>query len=181
MPKTDSQKLANDDVEKLFYAILPHIPKVVGQVCASLNLHPGQMELDGYAQRIVVLLIDDDLKILRSFDHRSEPETWLYRIVWRHISHWLREQKRVVSLEALPPDFFIAQPNQEERIISKERTRVLLGAVGKLTEHDRKLFRLICQGLKTEKIAKEMGIKKRSVSREKVALIKRLQKIIKAR
>jgi len=181
VPKTDSQKLANDDVEKLFYDILPHIPKVVSQVCANLNRHPSQVELDGYAQRIVVLLIDDDFKVLRSFDYRSEPETWLYRIVWRRISHWLGERKRMVSLEVLPPDIFITQPNQEERIIAKERVSVLLGAVGKLTEHDQKLFRLICRGLKTEEIAKEMGLKKRSVSRERNTMIKRLQKIIKAR
>jgi len=180
MPKPDSPETAISEIEKLFLDIILYIPTAVRQACQNLNHHPDQMEFDGLCQRIVMLLMDKDFHTLRSFDNRSEPQTWLFTIAKRYILRRLKEQKKEIRLEDLPPDSFTSQPDQEEKLISEEREKLLQAAAGKLTEHDRKLFYLMVQGLKTEDIAKEMGIKKSSVYPEKSVLIEKLQKIVNA-
>ncbi len=180
MPGTDSPEPANNDVEKLFLQdILPIVPAVVGQACAKLNYHPGQTELDGLVQRVVLLLIDEDYRVLRSFDRRSEPQTWLFTIARRYILRRLREQGRIVSLDDMPPDSFTFQPDQEEWLLAKEREELLQAAYNKLSKREQKLYRLLSQpSLTAAEIARTMGIKRESVYKEKQRLIKKIQKII---
>jgi RNA polymerase sigma factor (sigma-70 family) len=89
----------------------------------------------------------------------------------------LKAQKRELPLEDLPPDSFTTQPDQEEKLISEEKEKLLHVAIGKLTERERKLLSLTLQGLNAKEIAKEMGIKKESVYPERSAMMKKLQKI----
>lgn len=178
MSQTDSQEPANDDVEKLFQEAFPIIPTVVRQACASLHHYPDRTEIDSFAQRIRFLLWEDDYQVLRSFKAESSPETWLFTIAKRNIQRWLRERDEFESLEYLSPDFLIVQPKLEEWLLSKERKELLQAAVRKLTEHDQKLLGLWRQERSVGEIAEVMGIKKRSVSREINAVIKRLQEII---
>jgi len=177
MPKSNSPKPAISEIEQLFLDTIPLIPAVVRQSCQSLNHHPNQMEFDGFISRIVMLLMDDDFHALRSFDNRSEPQTWLFTIAKRLILRRLKEQKWELPLEDSPSSSFITQPDQEEKLISEENGKRLLAAVSNLTERERKLFGLMLQGARAEEIAKEMGIQKESVYAKKSALIKKLQKI----
>lgn len=178
MPKSDSPKPAISEIEQLFLDIVPQIPIAVRQACQSLNHHPNKMEFEGFVSRIVMLLLDNDFHALRSFDNRSEPQTWLFTIAKRLILRRLKEQKRELPLEDLPPDSFITQPVQEEKLIWEEEEKLMQAAVSKLTKRERKLLGLILQGAKTEEIAKEMGIKRESVYAKKSAVMRKLQKII---
>jgi len=178
MSQTDSQEPARDDVEKLFQKVFPIIPAVVRQACASLRHYPDQPEIDRFAQRIRFLLWEDDYRVLRSFKGRSSLETWLFRIARRNIQRWLAERDKFESLEYLPLDFLLVQPKLEEWLLSKEREEILQAAVRKLTGHDQKLFGLWRQGRSIGEIVAEMKIKKRSVSREINAVIKRLKEVI---
>jgi DNA-directed RNA polymerase specialized sigma24 family protein len=81
------------------------------------------------------------------------------------------------SLEYLLPDSIIIRPNFDEELLSKERDVQLQEAVQRLTKHDQILVNLWRQGNSIEEIAKEMGIKKRSVSREISAVVKKLKRI----
>lgn len=180
MPKSDSPEIAISDIEQLFLDIVPKIPIAVRQACQSLNHYPNQMEFDGFVSRIAMQLIDNDFHTLRSFDKRSEPQTWLFTIAKRLILRRLRAQKRESPLEDFPPDSFTVQPDQEEKLISVEREKLLEAVVGKLTKRERKLFGLIAQGFKAEEIAKELRIKKRSAHFEKSTLIKKLRRIVNA-
>lgn len=177
MPKPDSPETAISEIEKLFLDIIPDIPSVVRQACQSLSHQADKMELDGLCQRIALLLMDKDFHTLRSFDNRSERQTWLFTIAKRYILRLLQKQKREVHLDDLPPDSFTALPVQEEKLILEEREKLLLTAVDKLTDRERKLFYLIAQGLKAEEIAKQMQIKHKSVYPKRDALIKKLRKI----
>ena len=177
MPKSDSPEPAISETEQLFLDIVPRIPIAVRQACKSLSHYPDQLEFDGFVSRIVMLLMDDDFHALRSFDNRSEPQTWLFKIATRLIMRRLKAQKRELPLEDSPSSSFITQPDQEEKLISEENGKRLLATISQLTERERKLFRLILQGAKAEEIAKEMKIKKESVYPKKSALIKKLQKI----
>lgn len=178
MPEPDSPETAISEIEKLFLDIIPDIPSVVRQACQSLSYQPDKMELDGLCQRIALLLMDKDFHTLRSFSNGSKPQTWLFTIARRYILRHLQMRKRETPLEDLSPDSFITQPDQEEKLILEEREKFLLAVIGKLTEHERKLFFLIIQGLKAEEIAKEMRIKKESVYPKKSELIKKLQSIV---
>ncbi len=177
MPKPDSPEPAISEIEQLFLDTIPLIPPVVRQACQSLNHHPNQMEFDGFASRIMMLLMDNDFHTLRSFGNGSKPQTWLFTIAKRLILRRLKEQKRELPLEDLPPDSFTTQPVQEEKLIWEEEEKLLQAAVSKLAKGERKLFGLMLQGVKAEEIAKELGIKKESVYPKKSALIKKLQKI----
>jgi len=179
MPRMDSREPSDDDLENLFLQeIHPIISGVVRKVCASLRRHPDLIDADEFARRIAYLLWKNDYQVLRSFKHESEPETWLFTIAKRHILHELRERDGIVSLDDVPPDSLIAQPNQEERLTSQYKEKALLAAISKLTEREQKLFGLLRQGRSTEKIAEELGIKRRSASVMKRALIKKLRRII---
>lgn len=182
MPGTSSQESV-DEIEEMFESVRHYIPIVVRQACSNLKYYPGPVDLDGLKQRVALTLIDNDYRVLRSFAHHSEPQTWLYTIAKRKILQRLQEQKRMSSLEDWLQDALTFQPDQEQKLISqekeREREKILLLALSKLTEREQKLFSLMRLGLKTGKVAKEMGIKKESAYTEISLLKKKLQKIIK--
>jgi RNA polymerase sigma factor (sigma-70 family) len=136
---------------------------------------------DDVVQRIVLLLIDDNYRVLRSFDHCSRPQTWLYTIVRRHILLRLRDKGSTVSLDDVSSDFFTVQPDQEQWLLTKEREELLQTAVSNLTKREQMLFGLIRQGLDAEKVGEEMKIKRRSASVMKRLLIKKLQRIVRGK
>ncbi|MCG3162409.1 MAG: hypothetical protein JMDDDDMK_03659 [Acidobacteria bacterium] len=181
VPGTNSQRSV-DEMKEMFEGLRHYIPIVVCQACNKLRYHPGPMELDGLEQRVALTLIDNDYRVLRSFAHQSDLQTWLYTIAKRKILQWLQEQKKMSSLEDWLQDALTFQSDQEQKLIlqeeEKEREKILLLALSKLTEHEQKLFSLMRQGLKTGKIAKEMGIKKESAYTEISVLKKKLRKII---
>jgi RNA polymerase sigma factor (sigma-70 family) len=181
MPWKVPQEPANCDVEKYFQHMIPVIPSVVRKVCANLGQYPDQAEVDSFAQQIAYLLLKDDYRVLRTFKREASAETWLFTIARRHILQWFRERDKIDSLEDLPPEVFVVQQEQEKRLLSKEREEMLQEAVETLTAHDQKLFGLLRQELSTEKIADEMGIKRRSASVMKRVLIVKLRRIIRER
>jgi RNA polymerase sigma factor (sigma-70 family) len=165
-------------LEKLFENIFLEIPEVVRRVCVRLGRHPDQVDVDEITQRVAYSLWKDDYQALRSFKHESLLETWLFSIVKRSILRWVQEQDGIESLEDKPPDSFIVRHRQEEGLLAKERKERVWEAVSKLTEHDQKLYGLLCRELSIEEIAEETKVKSRSVSVMKRVLIKRLQKLM---
>jgi RNA polymerase sigma factor (sigma-70 family) len=181
MRYTVPQELANYDADKFFQHIIPVIPSVVRKVCANVGHYPDQTEVDSFAQRIAYLLWKDDYRVLRTFKREASPETWLFTIARRHILQWLSDRNKIVSLDDLPAEVFVVQQDQEKSLLSKEREKMLQEAVNNLTVHDQKLFGLLRRELSMEKIADEMGIKRRSASVMKRVLIVKLRRIIRER
>jgi RNA polymerase sigma factor (sigma-70 family) len=178
MPCTVLQEPEDYDVEKYFQHIIPAIPSVVRKVCANLGHYLDQTEVDSLAQQMAYLLWKDDYRVLRTFKGEASFETWLSTIARRQILQWLRERNKMESLDDLPPEVFVVQQEQEKRLLTKEREEVLREAVNTLTVHDQKLFGLLREELSTERIADEMGIKRRSTSVMKRVLIVKLRRII---
>jgi RNA polymerase sigma factor (sigma-70 family) len=177
MSCTISQDSATSDLEKWFLQdIHPLIPMVVSQACADLGHYPGQLELNDFVQGINVLLLRGSL---RSFGHRSKVQTWLYTIARRHILRQLQERSKTESLDDMPFDssIFMVQPDQEKRLFAKEKAAILQAALSQLTRREQKLLGLRLQERSVEEIAKEMGIKRRSVSRRIIAVTEKLQRI----
>ncbi len=178
MPRTISREPGSDDVEKLLQDVFPGIQEVVRKVCARLDHYSDQTEVDEFAQRIGFLLWKNDYRVLRSFKHNSEPETWLFTIAKWKILQWLRERDGISSLDDMPPDSITVQPDQEQWLLAKERYEILQAAESKLTNRERKLYELWQDELSNGQIAEKMKITKRSVSTKKGALLKKLQKLL---
>ncbi|HMV85754.1 MAG TPA: sigma-70 family RNA polymerase sigma factor [Blastocatellia bacterium] len=178
MSDSHPSKPSSSQMQALLLQMYPRIAVAVRQACRSLGHHPDQAELDGFIQRIVVLLMENDYHTLRSFSGNSEPQIWLRTIARRHILHLLRKEKRKINIEDLPLDSFVSQPHQEEEMFLDEMKGQLRAAVRQLTAHERNFFDLMMEGLKTAEIAKRLDIKVRSARTEKSALIKKLGEII---
>ncbi|MCI0339240.1 MAG: sigma-70 family RNA polymerase sigma factor [Acidobacteria bacterium] len=169
---------ATIDIEKLFESLRPQISDIVCKACASLGHQPQKMELDDFVERIVVLLMDNNYCHLRSFRQDSSPQTWLFTVAKHDIGKQLRRQSKMVSLEDFLPDSFISPPDQEERLISEERERILFDVISRLTVGEKKLFELLWEGKGAIEVAKELEITKESVWTKKSSLIKKIREIL---
>ncbi|MGH9846388.1 MAG: RNA polymerase sigma factor [Blastocatellia bacterium] len=178
MPKTDSNVPEKKDLEKLYEDMLPHIPTVVGQVCASLRYSPGEMELEAIAQRLRFSLWEKGYRRLRSFKPGSPPQPWLFKVALRDIRRWLQKQNRMVSLEELLPDSFSTQPDQESELLRKERWKILLAAVARLPEGQQRLFYLMRDGLSDPEIARRLRIKVTSLRVKRSRLLHKLEEMV---
>lgn len=169
----------SSDPASLFAEILLDIPYVVDQACHNLGYHPRQMDFEDFVQEVILLLIDRDYYNLRLFKHLSLPRTWLFAVVRHHLNRQIQRQSRGVSLEDIRPDSLSFQPEQENKLIDEERTKQLAIALKRLTDRERRLFRLLCSDeLSASEVAREMGIKTESVYRRRNAVIRKIRKMI---
>lgn len=178
MPKTDLPDPKTKDLERLYEDMLPHIPTVVGQVCASLRYYSDEMELEVIAQRLRFTLWEKGYRRLRSFKPGSLPQPWLFKVALRDIRRWLQKQSRMVSLEDMLPDSFTTQPDQESDLLKKEQWKLLLAAVARLPEGQQRLFYLMCDGLSNPEIARRLGIKETSLRVKRSNLLSKLKEMV---
>jgi len=164
----------NRNPEELLEAVLPDISQAVGAACCHYGV--DQDEIDDFYQEIVLFLIEDDSRRLRSFQKKSSPKTWLTAIALHHISNHVSRQRKAISLDEISDDLLVCNPSQESELITGELESELREAVRQLTARERQLFRLLCRDdLNSSEIATRMAIKADSVRRRKHALIKKLR------
>lgn len=167
------------DLGRIVEDLLPDIRIIV---CASLchfSHKSPNYEIDDLCQQIVVLLMDDDFRRLRSFDHASSHKTWLTAVVRNHVINHLRRQKTMISFDDLGPAAIRCPPLQDKQLIALELTNSVREALSKLTKREAKLFELCYLfGLSTVEIADGMGIKPQSVRRRKHAVTKKLRRLL---
>lgn len=158
------------------------LPEILVAVRASLYRcgHRGDRdEIDDLCQQITVLLIDDDFRRLRSFDHASSQRTWLTTVVRNHVINYLQRHKTTVSLNDVSADAIVYPARQEERVFEQEQRDSLQAALANLTKRELRLFELCYVfGLSTVEIAEAMGIKVQSVRRRKHAVTKKLRNFV---
>lgn len=178
MPNASLPAATASDPERLFQSLFADVPTIVRKACHSLGYKPSPEEFEGLVQRILLLLLDNDFRILRSFNNLSEPQTWLFTISRRYTLRRLNEKRRESSLQDLSPDAFVFLPDQEEKLLAAEHQQWLYSAASKLTAHEQKLFAYIISGEKAEEISRRMHIKKETVYRERSLLIKKLKGLV---
>lgn len=178
MPETDSYVPENKDLERLYEDMLPHIPTVVGQVCASLRYSPGEIELEAMAQRLRFSLWEKGYRRLHSFKPVSPSQPWLFKVAIRDIRRWLQKQSRMVSLEDMLPDSFTTQPDQESELLKKERWKILLAAVARLPEGQQRLFYLMLDGLSDPEMARKLRMEVKSLRVKRSRLLRKLEEMV---
>jgi RNA polymerase sigma factor (sigma-70 family) len=178
MPETDSNVPEEKDLRMLYETMLPHIPSVVAQVCASLRYAPGEMELEAIAQRLRFSLWEKGCRRLRSFKSGAPPQPWLFKVALRDVRRRLQMQRRMVSLEEMLPDAFATEPNQEGDLLRKERWDILLAAAARLPEGQQRLFHLMRDGLSDPEIARRLRMKETSLRVKKSKLLRKLKEMV---
>lgn len=163
--------------ERLLEAILPDIHDAVNSACHHYSV--SQSEIDDFYHQVILLLMEDDYRRLRSFARRSSLKTWLTAVAMNRVSDHIRRGKQAISRDEVPSGAFVCAPTQMNRLIALERRSALREAVRKLTARERQLFELLCRDdLTYADLAEHMGIKVASVRRNKHALIKKLKELV---
>jgi RNA polymerase sigma factor (sigma-70 family) len=170
---------AAPDLREILKSLVPDILIAVHTTLSGLHHRSANDEVGDLCQQIIVLLMDNDFRRLRSFDYRSSRRTWLTAVVRNHVINHLRRQKPTVSLNDLRADAASYQAMQDQRLIAQEQRESLRAASTKLTKRELELFELCyVADLSTGEIAEKMGIKPQSVRRRKHALVKKLQGLL---
>lgn len=166
--------------EQLIEALLYDIRSAARVACSSYRYRASNSEIDDICQEIIILLIDDDYRRLRSFDsEKSSLKWWLKAVVTHHVSNRIRREQRAESLDDLGPESIACEPLQEKKAIFIDRQERLRWAISKLTLREQQLLEhLIKHKMSAAEAARVMGVKVDSVYRRKHALIKKLQKLI---
>lgn len=177
-PKTDSESLKLDP-NSLFQQALPLLGDVVRMACLRCQHYPTADDVRRLSHRLIVLLLEDDYRRLRSFEQRSSFHTWLQTLANHYVSRFLQRERRQIALDELPADFYPHDPIQDDEIGETEKMKLLDKATKRLTKQERQLLALLRQdGLTSADIAQKMGIKTESVYRAKSELVKKLKRLI---
>lgn len=134
------------------------------------------------AEEIIYGLAKNDYQGLRTFANRSSFTTWLDRIALYHMRAYLRKQGRTVplqvdSIELIPK--LVCRPAQEERLIRRERLKLLKRAIGSLTENDKAyLHYCFLEELDAAEVSRRMGRPIEYVYKRKSELLKKLRHLI---
>lgn len=161
-------------------SLLPQIRAIVSWACHRYRRSLDQSVIDDLAQEIALLLIKNDDHNLHSFEHRSKEKTWLRVVVLHRVARYFKSQRPTESLEDLPVASQPLQPpSQEDEVLLKEVEKLMEKAQDELTERERELWDFLHNGLDDKEIAERMGIKVRTVQREKCILYKKIGDIVK--
>jgi RNA polymerase sigma factor (sigma-70 family) len=164
------------DLREVIESLLPEILIAVQTTFRRCHHRSSNDEVNDICQQVIVLLMEDDFRRFRTFDHMSSQRTWLGVVVRNHVINYLERQKPTISLEGLQSDAIRYPAMEEQRLIAREQRDRLRGALTKLTHREIKLFECCYLAeLGTVEIANVMGIKPQSVRRRKHALLKKLQ------
>jgi RNA polymerase sigma factor (sigma-70 family) len=157
-------------------SLLPYISPTVGWACRQYHQYPTPDVTNDLTQEVILSLIKEDYKRLRSFEHRADGKTWLRVVVLHQVGRHFKRQRRFESLEhlsdtSLPPQ----RPEQDAQILSRERKELLAKVQGQLTSREQELLSCLLYGLGDEEIATCMGVQVRSIQRAKCMLFKKVR------
>jgi DNA-directed RNA polymerase specialized sigma24 family protein len=88
-------------------------------------LHFNLADMEDIAQSIVLLLIKDNCRVLRSFKGHSSLETWLQKIANHRTTRFYRGWRRMMNLEDLQLSNQTYPPIQDDKVLCDEITHKL--------------------------------------------------------
>jgi RNA polymerase sigma factor (sigma-70 family) len=142
------------------------IGKTVRIACRKYKHNATPEEIEDFTEDIIVLLLEDDCRKLRTYDSsQASFPTWLQSVVNHDVSRQLRKNHAAEPLE----DYLLTlryAPQQEKELLWKERRAMLYAAIDKLSLHYRRIAQLKLREVSDEEIAREFNIKPASVGRE---------------
>jgi RNA polymerase sigma factor (sigma-70 family) len=159
--------------------ILPVLDKVLRRYWSrdrSRSWHWQQLE--DHFQNLVLLLIEDDYRRLRSRDPHSSLDAWLYTIVRHYLADCLRGQILTADWSEDLSGALGVEAGQENEVINRERLGRLRDVFGQLSDHERLLGESLLSGVKTGEIAMALRIEPHRVRKRRYELIKKIRRLL---
>jgi RNA polymerase sigma factor (sigma-70 family) len=167
------------DLEKLVEILLPDIYIAVWWACLRYQGGIRKDESDDLSQQIILKLIEDDCRRLRSFKRHSSFKTWLQQVVNHHVYKSLCRRKQAENLDEIDQRALIYLPPQDRDIYAAEKRKLLLGAIDMLSGQERLLYNLwFVYELDPIKIAAIFRTEVRIIYRRKQTLVLKLTRLV---
>jgi RNA polymerase sigma factor (sigma-70 family) len=135
-----------------------------------------QRQIEDHFQNILLLLIKDDYRRLRSHDPRSSLDAWLYAIARRYLVDCLRGRILTGDWSDDLSGALRVEAKQEDEIIRQERLGRLREVFGQLSDQERLLGELLLSGQEARGLSLALGIEPHQVRKRRYALIKKVRK-----
>ena len=165
--QTNDQVEAMTEKEKKFTEWVASYKAVIYAVCYMF--FSSRQDSDDAFQEIL-------LRIWRGFDSfqdRSTPKTWIYRVALNTCISLSKSSKRFSKGEPFPKSLAV-----EESSIEKERFELLDGCLRRLPFVERSIILMRLEGMSYEEIASVIGISKDNLSVKLVRIKERLSKML---
>jgi RNA polymerase sigma factor (sigma-70 family) len=167
------------DLEQLVTILLPTINKAIHW---SLLRYKGCIrkdELDDLSQEIILMLIEDNCRRLRSFNGQSSFETWLQEVVNHHIYKCFYNRKQIESLDEVDQSLLTYPPPLDQEIANIEKRNLLFIALNNFSQEERLLYRLwFLSELDAKEIATIFRTEVRIIYKRKQTLILKLTRLL---
>jgi RNA polymerase sigma factor (sigma-70 family) len=155
VPSTDINMTTPTELEQLVTLLLPTINEAVRWSYLRYKERICQDELNDLSQQIILMLIEDNCRRLRSFKGQSSIETWLQPLVKNHIYNYFNRRKQNESLNEVDQRLLAYSPVLDQAIIITEWRKLLLSVLTNLSQEERMLYQL---WFLSELSAKEIAI-----------------------
>jgi RNA polymerase sigma factor (sigma-70 family) len=167
------------DLEKLVALLLPDIHGAVRWACLRYQGGAHEDEIDEFTQQVILKLIEDDCRRLNSFKRRSSFKTWLQAVVNHHVYKYLYRRKHAAPPDEADQRALTYAPSQDRDIYAAEKRKLLLRALGMLSEQERLLYHLwFVFELDLIKIAAVLGTEVRIIYKRKQTLVLKLTRLV---
>jgi RNA polymerase sigma factor (sigma-70 family) len=177
MADNDNRRATAENLESQIVELRPTIAKIVSLALQIFKQSAKKSEIEDICQQLILLLIEDDYRRLRSFEERASLSTWLRQVIFHQVSHNLKQSKESEELTEAAANSHFFLPTQEADIWDFEKDVLLLEAVISLPLADQRLFSLFCEDdLSMEEIAAVRGISVQAAYKQKQRLIQKIQK-----
>ena len=114
------------DPECRIVELLPALDKALRRLWIRYRGRPGHwQQLEDHYQNLVLLLIEDDYRRLRSHDPRSSLDAWLKTIIKHYLTDWLSSQFPTANGSDVLSDTLRVEAKQEEEMIYREQVEQL--------------------------------------------------------
>jgi RNA polymerase sigma factor (sigma-70 family) len=169
-----------DDTEFRIDNLIPNISAAVRLTCVLHKYKADKNEIEDLCQQILLLLLEDNNRRLRSFNNeKASINTWLKTVIFHYLSRQMLKEPVTKGIEDREINLISDLPSQEQILIYQERAQKMKVIVNKLANRERELYKFLCRDdLSVAEIAKQMSIKTDSVYRRKHALIRKLQSLL---
>jgi RNA polymerase sigma factor (sigma-70 family) len=137
-----------------------------------------RQQMEDHVQNILLLLIEDDYRRLRSHDPRSSLNAWLKTIAKHYMADRLRSQIPTEDGSEVLPDTLSREASQEEKMIYRERVELLQEVFGRLSDQERLLGEFLRSDSETGEIALALKIEPHQVRKRRYELIKKIRMLL---
>ena len=163
--------------EQLFEMIFTHIPGAVRYTCHTYQRSLTQSEFEDICHDVIILLLENDYRRLRTFKRKSSVKTWIYAIARRHLRRQLRETNLTISLDDIASDSLVCRPRQENAVLSGERWKIIYTTISQWPKRSQSLLELSVAGFSDIEISNLLGIKADAVRKHRFELVKKLRNL----